>query len=95
MARGRMPMTIASADDEVVEFIKSSKGIGNPVSVRGCDAFVDLLAELESARALEGLEKVGVARRLISLANEVLQKSPTTNRAFDNAADTEFDPRGV
>ena len=88
-------MTIASADDEVVQLLKSSKSIGNPVSARGCNAFVDLLAELESARALEGLEKVGVARSLISLANEVLQKPPTTTRAFDNAAHTEFDPRGV
>ena len=67
-----MPMAITGADDKVVEFVEGSKSIGNPVALGGCDAFVDLLAELESARALEGLEKVGVARCLIPLANEVL-----------------------
>lgn len=95
MARGRMPMTIADTDGEIVEFPKSCQSIRNPVSVRGCDVFVEFLTEPESARAFEGLKKVGVARCLVSLAGDVLQEPPATNRAFDDAADTKFDPCGV
>lgn len=88
-------MAVTSADGEAFQLVEVGENIANPVTLRGNDALVEFLAELEATLTLEGLKEVGVAWSLTALADEVLQEPPTTCRTFDDAVDTKFNPLGI